>query len=59
MLGKKVDTKEWTTYPSATAAAKELGLNVGSISACCNKKQKETGGYQFKYDPSFALLKLP
>ena len=49
--GRKVDTKEWTTYPSAKAAARELGLNSGRISACCNKKIEETGGFQFKYAP--------
>ena len=51
LCGRKVGTKEWTTYESASAAARKLGLNPGAISAVANQngKRKKTGGYKFEY----------
>ena len=46
-LGNKV--AEWTRYDSANAAARELQLNNGAISACCNGKVRQTGGYEFRF----------
>ena len=36
-------------YPSATAAANELGLQQSLISACCNGRRKSTGGYRWAF----------
>ena len=36
-------------YPSATIAAKELGLHLGSIWSVLNKKRKRTGNLTFEY----------
>lgn len=38
-----------TVYPSATIAAKELGLNRPAISECCNGKRQSVKGYRFKF----------
>lgn len=38
--------KRWS---SATEAARELGVNNRTISACCKGKRKSTGGYVWKY----------
>lgn len=37
------------TFESMTAAARELGLEVSSISACCRGKLKTTGKKHFRY----------
>ena len=38
-----------TEYPSATIAAKELGLDSSSITKVLNKKRKRTGNLTFEY----------
>ena len=55
LRGRKVGTKEWTTYESASAAARKLGLNPGVISAVANPngKRKKTGGYEFERVPQY------
>ena len=42
-----IETK--TEYPSATIAAKELGLHQGLICSVLNKKRKRTGDLTFEY----------
>ena len=36
-------------YASSNEAARSLGLDPGSISACCHGKQKKTGGHEFRW----------
>ena len=40
----------WVKFASGKQAAGQLGLNQGSVSACCRGKLKQTGGYEFKFD---------
>ena len=40
---------EWVSYPSASAAARELELDVGNVCAVLRKKPKQTRGYEFEY----------
>jgi hypothetical protein len=47
--GRVLGAEEWVPYASSNEAARELGLDPGSISACCRGKQKKTGGYEFRY----------
>ena len=49
VLGRKQGTDEWTRYENSYAAAKELGVHGGSVSACCNKKRTQTKGYEFEF----------
>lgn len=44
MDGERVDE-----FPSATAAAEQLGLQSSLISACCIGKRKSTGGYRWAF----------
>lgn len=37
------------TYKSLNEAMRQTGINVGSISMCCNGKIKSAGGYVWKY----------
>ena len=52
VLGRKCGDGEenWTMYDSANDAARRLKLNQGHISACCNGRISQTGGYEFKFD---------
>lgn len=36
-------------YPTARAAERETGVDHSTISRCCKKKQKQAGGYVWKY----------
>lgn len=36
-------------YPSAREAERQLNISQGSISKCCNGKQKTAGGFKWKY----------
>lgn len=36
-------------YPSATAAALDLGLNHVLVSRCCHETHRTTGGYHFEF----------
>jgi len=47
--GRSVGTTEWTDFSSANEAARELGLHSGHVSACCRRKVKHTGGYEFEF----------
>lgn len=44
-----LDGKFVKRWPSATDAARELGINHGKISLCCNGKRKKTGGFVWRY----------
>ena len=47
--GRRLGTAEWNEYPSFSEAARALGLNQGNISACCARKQSQTGGFEFEF----------
>ena len=52
VLGRRHGSEEeWVEYESANAAARALGLHMGSISACCNGRTKRAGEYEFKWAP--------
>jgi len=38
------------TWPNGRLAAEKLGLNYKAINACCNGKQKSSGGFIWKYE---------
>lgn len=42
-------------YPSASAAAKALGINAGNIYSVLSGKRKSAGGYQFGYTANRAV----
>ena len=46
--GRRLGADEWVWYPSGTAAAEALGVDQSSISKCCRKTLKQTGGYEFR-----------
>jgi hypothetical protein len=46
--GRRVGEEVWKEYPSAKAAARNLGLNQGHVSDCCAGKQTQTGGFVFQ-----------
>ena len=49
VLGRRHGSdEEWVEYASATAAARELGVQQGSVSACCRGERKRAGEYEFK-----------
>lgn len=41
-------------FPSMYQAAKETGLDLSSICACCKEKQKTCGGYVFVYKKDYS-----
>jgi len=46
--GREVGTLEWREFGSIHAAARELGLDQGAVSAAANGKIKQTGGWEFE-----------
>lgn len=59
VLGRALGTEEWTQYPSTAEAGRALGLNHGSISACCRGRKKRTGDYEFKWAEANEVAVLP
>jgi len=59
VLGRKVGDDVWTSYDSAAAAGRELGLHQGNISNICQGKGKSTGGYEFCLDKPNEIDTLP
>lgn len=59
---KVVCVENGKVYPSASEAARELGLNPSSISRCCNGKLKSTGGMHFCFlgedEGNFVIQKI-
>jgi len=47
--GRELGAEEWVPYASGEEAARSLGLDPGSISACCRGRCKQTGGYEFRW----------
>ena len=47
--GREIGAEEWVWYASIHEAVRSMGLNPGSINACCSGKQKQTGGYEFRW----------
>jgi hypothetical protein len=47
--GRVLGAEAWVPYASSMEAARSLGLRSGNISACCSGKQKQTGGYEFRW----------
>ena len=45
---RRLGADEWVWYPSQGAAAEALGVCRTSISKCCRKPGKQTGGYEFR-----------
>ena len=53
VLGRRHGSEEeWVEYESGNEAARALGVNSGSVSACCRGKVKRAGEYEFKRAPS-------
>ena len=48
------EPRQWVTYASANEAARQLNLDQGAISNCCNGKRNQTGGYVFEFDTEAA-----
>lgn len=46
------DLSTGVVYESTMEAARQLGLNSGSISACCRGRVSHTGGHAFAYVPT-------
>ena len=46
--GRRVGDSAWTAYASSSEAARVLGLDQGAVSACCARKRKQTGGFEFE-----------
>ena len=57
--GRVLGAEAWVPYASSHEAARELGLNQGSISACCSGRYKQTGGYEFRYGEANEVAVLP
>ena len=53
VLGRRRDgsEEEWVEYESIIAAARELGVAPGNVSACCRGERKRAGEYEFKWAP--------
>ena len=49
----------WTTYRSITSAAKEVGVNPGSIFYCVNGRCRQAGGYEFRLAAPVTPAVLP
>lgn len=50
--GRRVGAgEEWAEFESASAAARELGLHQGNVSAVARGELKQTGGYEFELLP--------
>lgn len=45
----KITNEVITEYPSAAEAVRQLNIGNGSISRCCNGKQKTYKGYKWKF----------
>lgn len=43
-------------YPSASEAARQLGLPVSSVSACCRGQRKSTHGLHFRYIETDSII---
>ena len=54
VLWRPAGSMSWTTSPSLTAAAQQLGINVGTLSRCCCKKSAAKG-YEFRYHAASEL----
>ncbi len=42
---------EWVEYESASDASRSLGVDVGSVSACCSRRRPQAKGYEFRFGP--------
>jgi len=57
--GRVLGAEEWVPYASSAEAARELGLNPGSMSECCSGERKQTGGYEFRWGVPNEVAVLP
>jgi hypothetical protein len=48
---KRGDGADWVRYASASEAARVLGVDSGSVRACCAGKVSHAGGYEFEWAP--------
>jgi hypothetical protein len=52
VLGRRHGSEEeWVEYESGNEAARALGLDSGSVRACCRGERKRAGEYEFKRAP--------
>ena len=49
---------EWTTFESASAAARQLDLRGTKISACCRGERHHTGGFEFRFAEAAGCVEL-
>ena len=57
VLWRPVGSTSWRTIPSVAAAARQLGIDKGTLSVCCRKKSAAKG-YEFRYQ-DVSELALP
>ena len=57
VLSRPVGSANWTTHPSITAAARQLGMSTESVSRC-SRKNSAAKGYEFRL-PSLRDMSLP
>ena len=55
---RAVGVHTWTLFASQSDAAHKLGLFPSSISACCRKRMRQTGGYEFRFAPDGSPLEF-
>ena len=46
---QKIGEEDWTRHVSANEAARTLGLESGNVSKVCRGRNKQTGGFIFRY----------
>ena len=57
---RRAGEAEWAfLFQNANYAATSLGVCNAYVTACCNKNQKTSGGYEFEYDEVSAPSELP
>ncbi|CAK0904265.1 unnamed protein product [Prorocentrum cordatum] len=50
VVGRKNGTASWQVFPSILEASRSLGLSRDCIRRCCQHRQDQTGGYEFRYE---------
>ena len=50
--GRPLESDQWCTFKSATAAAHHVGRAASGIIACCRGYRRSCGGYEWEYDDS-------
>lgn len=50
VIGRCLENGVERVFPSATEAARELGISSGSVPRCCSGKYKSSKGWSFRYE---------